>query len=132
AIPVCPVPQPAQSAATPSTSSPAVMRVWRPDGTDCVSPEPPIKRTKLSGRLARGSDLRERLVTRRVDREDAVEAGDLEDLGDVPAVADERELAVVRPEPLDAADEDSQGRRVDERRVGEVDDHFFAALPDHG
>src|SRR5262249_5602697 len=39
---------------------------------------------RLRGRLARGPDLLDRLVARRVDREDAVEAGDLEDLGDLP------------------------------------------------
>src|SRR6516225_12442449 len=66
-----------------------------------------------------------------MNREDAVEAGDLEDLGDVPVAADERELAVVRAEPLDAADEHSERRRVDERRVGEIDDDFLGALSDH-
>ena len=48
------------------------------------------------GALPVGSQLRDRLVARRVDREDAVETGDLEDLRDVPVAADERELAVVR------------------------------------
>ena len=56
-------------------------------------------------------------LARRVDREDAVEPGDLEDLRDVAVAADERELAVVRAQPLDAADEHAERRRVDERRV---------------
>src|SRR6185437_2390314 len=71
------------------------------------------------------------LVAGRVDREDAVETGDLEDLRDVPVAADKRELAVVRAEPLHAADEDAERRGVDERRVAEVDDDLLAALADH-
>src|SRR5581483_10698445 len=66
-----------------------------------------------------------------VNREDLVEAGDLEDLCDVAVAADERELAVVRPQALHAADEDAERRRVDERRAAEVDDHLLAALSDH-
>ena len=42
-----------------------------------------------------GADRRGRLVPRPVDREHAVEAGDLEDLRDVPVAAGERELALV-------------------------------------
>src|SRR5207248_9639813 len=86
----------------------------------------------LRGRAgARGSELRDRLVARRIDREDAVEPRDLEDLRDVPVAADERELAVVRAEALDAADEDAEGRRVDEGRSAEVDDDLLPALADH-
>src|ERR1044071_5525075 len=54
----------------------------------------------------------------------------LEDLGDVPVVADKRELTVVRAQALHAADEDAERRRVDERRAAEVDDDFQAALRD--
>src|SRR5207247_68477 len=43
-------------------------------------------------------------VPGRVDREDAVEARDLEDLRDVAVAADERELAVVLAQALHAAD----------------------------
>src|SRR5919199_4059209 len=85
----------------------------------------------LRRRLARVPDPRDRLVARRVDAEHAVEPGDLEDLRDVAVAADERQLTIVRPEALDAADEDAERRRVDERRVGEVDDHVLAALRDH-
>src|SRR4029079_6979619 len=70
-------------------------------------------------------------VARRIDREDPVETRDLEDLRDVPVAADERELAVVRAQPLHAADENAEGGRVDERRVRGVDDDVLAALPDH-
>src|SRR5262245_60756892 len=49
-----------------------------------------------------------------VDREDLVESRDLEDLRDVPVAADERDLAAVRAEPLDAPDQHAEGRRVDE------------------
>src|SRR5262249_15384567 len=72
-----------------------------------------------------------RLVARRMDREDAVEARDLEDLRDVAVAANEGELAVVRPQALDAADEHAERRRVDERRVREVDDDVLRALADH-
>src|SRR5919202_211791 len=85
----------------------------------------------LRRRLARVPDPRDRLVARRVDAEHAVEPGDLEDLRDVAVAADERQLTIVRPEALDAADEDAERRRVDERRVGEVDNHVLAALRDH-
>src|SRR3954468_15256512 len=82
---------------------------------------------RLVGRLQLGNGL----VAGGVDREDAVEAGDLEDLGDVAVAADERELALVRAQPLDAADEHAERRGVDERRVAEVDDDLLAALTDH-
>src|SRR5262249_51254821 len=36
-----------------------------------------------------------------------------------------------RPQALDAADEDSERGRVDERRAAEVDDDVLAALSDH-
>src|SRR2546421_4783667 len=74
---------------------------------------------------------RDRLAACRVDREDAVESGDLEDLGDVAVAADERELAVVRAQSLDAADEHAERRRVDEGRVREVDYDVLPALADH-
>src|SRR5204863_168683 len=87
--------------------------------------------TSLRGRPgARGSQLRHRFVARRVDREDPVEAGDLEDLGDVAVAADERELPAVRAEPLHAADEHAEGRGVDEGGAAEVDDDLLAALAD--
>src|SRR5881275_847681 len=82
---------------------------------------------RLVGRLELGDGL----VAGGVDREDAVEAGDLEDLGDVAVAADERQLPVVRAEALDASDEDAERRGVDERRVAEVDDDLLAALADH-
>src|SRR5438045_2093441 len=86
----------------------------------------------LGGRAAScRSQLRDRLVPGREDREDAVEPRDLEDLRDVPVAADERQLAVVRAEALDAADEDAEGRGVDEGRTAEVDDDLLPALADH-
>src|SRR5512133_259609 len=81
--------------------------------------------------LCRGAGLRQSLVASGIDREDTVEPGDLEDLRDVPVAADEREPAVLVTEPLDAADEDAEGRRIDERRVREVDDDLFPAFSDH-
>src|SRR5512140_1262 len=89
------------------------------------------ERAGLRRRLRDAVELRHRFVARAVDREDAVEAGDLEDLRDVPVAADERELAVVRAQALHAADEDAERRRVDEGGVREVDDHLLAALADH-
>src|SRR5256885_15158208 len=81
----------------------------------------------LLGRLELGDSL----VAGRIDREDTVEAGDLEDLGDVAIAADQRELSIVRAQSLDASDQHAEGGRVDERRVAEVDDHLLAALADH-
>src|SRR5918995_580145 len=66
-----------------------------------------------------------------MDREDAVETGDLEDLGDVAVAAHERQLALIRAQALDAADEHAERGRVDERRVAEVDDDVATALIDH-
>ena len=80
---------------------------------------------------AGGAELLDRLVARRVDGEHPVETGDLEDLRDVAVAAHERQLAVARPQPLDPADEYAERRRVDEGRVGEVDDHLLRALADH-
>src|SRR6266571_403746 len=108
-----PVPQPAETA-TARTAKTA-----------------PASANRTLGRLAGGACLRERLVAGRVDREDAVEPRDLEDLGDVPVAADEREPAVLRAQPLDPAYEHAECRRVDERRVREVDDHILGPLADH-
>src|SRR5215510_3673312 len=100
-------------------------------------PEPPRSRrlrghaARLRGRFVGRLHLRERLVASWVNGEDAVEARDLEDLRDVPVAADERELTVVRPQALHAADEDAERRRVDEGRVAEVDDDLLPALADH-
>src|SRR2546423_2601561 len=82
---------------------------------------------RLVGRLELGDGL----VAGWIDREDAGEARDLVDLGDVPVAADERELSVVRAQPLDSPDQHAEGRRVHERRVAEIDDDLLAALPDH-
>src|SRR5207248_8498316 len=107
-----PVPQPARSSAAPIRTT--------------------ERRNELRRRVAaRRSQLRDRFVARRIDREDPIETRDLEDLRDVPVAADERELAVVRAEPLDAAHEDAERRRIDEGRVAEVDDDLLAALADH-
>src|SRR5919108_5345281 len=106
-----PVPQPASRTATPSSRT---------------------IRIKLRGRLVgRRAQLRDSFLARRVDREDAVEARNLEDLRDVAIAADERQLSVVRAQALDAADEHAEGRRVDEGCVGEVDDDVGGALADH-
>src|SRR3954453_4709292 len=77
------------------------------------------------------TELAKRGAAGRVDREDAVESCDLEDLRDVAVAADERELPLVRAQPLDPADEHAERGRVDERRIREVDDHVLRALADH-
>src|SRR4029079_5521581 len=92
---------------------------------------PPGFRPGTAGSTLRDSHRRHGLLARGIDREDLVETGDLEDLGDVAVTADERELAVVRPQSLDAAHEDAERRRVDERRPAEVDDDLLAPLADH-
>src|SRR5436190_6727619 len=95
-------------------------------------PSAAARRRTLGRRLfCRRLELGDGLVAGWVNREDAVEAGDLEDLGDVAVTADERELSLVRAQPLDAPDEHAEGRGVDERRVAEVDDDLLAALADH-
>src|SRR5918992_226575 len=73
----------------------------------------------------------ERRVARLVDVEDLVQSRDLEDLRDVAVAADEGEPATVRPQALDAANEDPERGRVDERRLREIDDDLLGPLPDH-
>src|SRR5437763_5195255 len=97
-----------------------------------AAPRSSSAKRKLRGRLIRGrTQLRHGFVARGIDREDAVEAGDLEDLGDVPIAADERQLAVIRAETLDAPDQHAERCRVDEGRVAEVNDDLPSALTDH-
>src|SRR5207302_6743876 len=108
-----PVPQPASTAAAPRSG-----RTRR-------------KSRKLCGRLIGGAKLRDRFLACRIDREHAIEAGDLEDLRDVAVATDERKLAVVRPQPLDTADKHAEGRGIDEGRVAEVDDDVLPAFADH-
>jgi hypothetical protein len=64
----------------------------------------------------------ERGASRLVNRNHAIEPGDLEDPAQIGVGQDEHELCAVRPEPAQAAHEDAEGRRVDERRLGEIDD----------
>src|SRR3954451_9385688 len=75
-----------------------------------------------SDRLTGGVKCGDRLVARRHDREDLVQAGDLERLGDVRVGVDDRQRAVAGPDALDRADQHAEGGRVEERRLGEVDD----------
>ena len=82
-------------------------------------------------REALGRTVRERLVPRAVDREDAIEPGDLEDLPEARVDNDDGEASVVRAEPLDSADEHGKRRRVDEGRPAEVDDDDLRAFVDH-
>src|SRR5438093_2970979 len=116
----------------PATGSPDVTRPTAPQPTASAAMRPASPAT---ARLRRGRELLvdrgHCLLTAAVDREHAVEAGDLEDLGDVPVAADERQLAVVRPQALDASHEHAERRRVDERGVAEVDDDVRGALGDH-
>ena len=78
----------------------------------------------------RGIDGVDRLLARGDDREDLIEAGDLEGLGDVLVDVDDRQRAVARAQPLDRADQHAERRRVQERRVGQVDDDPHAAALD--
>src|SRR5947199_4535797 len=130
---------------------PAPEKSWRPWFTSAEAPvtDPPVPhaasmrttatppaaaesfRSKLRGRPVGRLHVGDGLVARGVDREHAVEPGDLEDLGDVPVAANERQLPVVGAQPLDPSDEDAEGGRIDERRVAEVDDHLLSPLADH-
>src|SRR5256714_14627565 len=85
----------------------------------------------LGGSGAAGGGSGQRLVARLVDREDPVEAGDLEDLGDVLVGADERQRPTGRAQPLDAANQHAERGRVDEGRLGNVDDESLLAVLDH-
>jgi hypothetical protein len=62
------------------------------------------------------------LVARRPDREDLIQAGDLERLGDVRVRVDDGQDPVARAQALDRADEDAERGGVQEGRLGEVDD----------
>src|SRR3954470_13284008 len=79
----------------------------------------------------RRAGVLQRLVARLVDREDAVEAGYLEDLRDVLVGADQSERAARRAQPLDAADEHAERRRVDEGGLRQIDDELLLAVLDH-
>ena len=107
-----PVPQPAASSAAAA----------RPDAAASARTKPESRKAPICSSAS---------VASRVDGEDAVEPGDLEDLRDVAVAAHERQLAVGRPQPLDPPDQHAERRRVDERGVREVDDHLLPALPDH-
>src|SRR5438128_2502186 len=76
--------------------------------------------------LARG-DAAERLLARGVDREDPIEARDLEDLRDVLVGRDECEMAAAGAQPLDGADQDAERRGADDRRLREVYDELLLA-----
>src|SRR3954451_9261397 len=115
------------SVSPPRTTPPAPQPASRSTAPTSVS-----ARSTLCGRLVgRGTQLRNGLLARGIDREHAVETRDLEDLRDVAVAADERELPVVRPEPFHAADEDAERRRVNKRRGAKDNDALLAALADH-
>src|SRR3954464_14105786 len=61
-------------------------------------------------------------LARVCDREDLVEPGYLERLGDVRIAVDDRHHAVLGPQSLERTDQHAQRGGVEERRLGEVDD----------
>src|SRR4051812_876526 len=65
-----------------------------------------------------------------MNREDAVEARDLEDLADVLVRADDRQRAARGAQALDATDQHTEGGRVDEGGLRQVDDDLLLALLD--
>jgi hypothetical protein len=91
---------------------------------------------RLGGGLVGRVQRPDRLVARRPDREDLVQPGDLERLGDVRVGVDDRQDAVARAQALDRADEDAERGGVQERRLGQVDDDPGPAgldrLAEHG
>src|SRR5439155_24321697 len=117
------------AAASPDLEMPPVPQPAAKNATASATPASAI-RLNLGGRLGT-VELLDGLDTGGIDGEDPVEAGDLEDLGDVAVTADEQQLAAVRPQPLDAADQHAEGRRVDERGLREVDDHLPCTVSDH-
>src|SRR6185295_11330115 len=118
------------SAALESTARPAqpAARSAAPASTRGRSTRS-FKRLRL--RLCLLADAFHGLGTRFVDGEDLVQPRDLEDLRDVAVAADEREPPAVRAQSLDAAHQHAERGRVDEGRVGEVDDDLLGALADH-
>src|SRR5207245_1959655 len=69
-------------------------------------------------------------VERFVDREDLGETGDFEHLEDAALGADQREIAIVAPEPLESAHQDAETGGVEEVDGFEVDDDLVLALAD--
>src|SRR5947209_5461328 len=65
-----------------------------------------------------------------MNREDTIEARDLEDLADVLVGADDRQRAAGRAQALHAADQDPERGRVDESGLREVDDDLLLPLLD--
>src|SRR3954463_4181661 len=108
----------------------SVRRPWGPEPPSGDSRTGFVRWLGRAARLCRARVL-QRLVARLVDREDAVEPRDLEDLGDVLVGADERERATGRPQALHAADEHAKRRRVDEGRLREVDHELLLTVLDH-
>ena len=96
AVSTPPVPQPAAASTAPSIAAAAAAR--------------------LRGSFFGVKPL-EGLRACRIDLENAVQTGDLEDLRDVAVAADDRSCAALRPQPLDSADQDAERGRVDEGRV---------------
>src|SRR4051812_9228423 len=98
------------------------------------SPAPAVRSTAgwlpESGRRGSVVERRDGVVARGEDREDLVEAGDLEGLGDVLVDVDDDQRALARPQPLDGADEHAERGGVQKRRVAEVDDDAVLARLD--
>ena len=92
--------------AAPPSRAPSRRRCWR-----CSR-----------ARRRRGGEGIHGLVAGRADREDLVQPGDLERLGDVRVGVHDRQHAVLGVQALDGADEDAEGGRVEERRLREVHD----------
>ena len=65
-----------------------------------------------------------------MDREDAIESRDREDLRDRDAGADDRHPTAGLAHALEPGDQDTQPARVHERHVGEIDDEETAAVID--
>src|SRR4051794_29998419 len=85
-----------------------------------------------SGPLLAGADgvAVERVVERRDEREDAVQARDLERLHDRVIVADDHERALALPQPAVGPDQHPEARGVDEGGAREVDDEPGDAVVD--
>ena len=58
-----------------------------------------------------------------MDDEDAIQHGDLEDPTDVRLRDDQLQLTTAGAQALGASEQHSEGHRVDEGRVGQIDEH---------
>src|SRR4051794_19594358 len=118
--------KPSQSTAgsshTAGVASPSARASSRSSASSAANCAQVASATVSSGGLRIAVERGDRGLARVGDREDLIEPGDLERLGDVRVAVDDRHDAVLGPQALERTDEHAEGGRVQERRLGEIDD----------